>query len=720
MISGGTARRFSRIGYDRLVIVALLVATVLPTALIGTVASQQLSRGLEADVEERVGRAIAVVEGLLERELRDLDERARSYAGWPVLGTLALDRDHETIRHDILEFLVQRGTVDAAAVVIGGQTLASGMDVTDVLAEPLDTSGPTVDVRFTADGAAFQAVAHRLTVPVSPRRPTAPPDRVVLARRIDARFAADARRLTGFEVALLGPSGQLVVATDPTIMSRLSVDSTGAGQPRPGSGLAVGSLPLGDGSDEAAIVLVAESAALQVAAGQLPGVLLIGLIVTGLAAPAVAFGLATVLRARLRGVHDGMIAIAEGRVPPTRPEIEGDDVARLGAGLDRLVRALDHREHLLERSLDLAAALSPADAEDRIVRQATADAAALFGLEACRIEEGGDRASASDEAAAAADVADAEVVRVPLTLDPRDRSRLVGQRSARNPWTEADRAQFQVLALLIGNVLRDARLYASAADVASRLDRINRMQRVFLRSVSHNLRTPLTTIGLAAEDLAAADVQDDFHRQRIEAIRVARKRLERQVEELLVLSRIDAGTLELEPEALRLGSLVRRVWGELGLARPFELVDATDGAFAVGDIRALEQVVWIVLDNAARYAPTGLIRAVVSTASGRRDRIPDRISLTIEDEGPGVRHSERVRIFRRFARGSASSGQEGTGLGLAIARSLLRGMDGTIRYRAGELGGAAFVITLPAEPGTVGMGAASSASRVPEVSIGRS
>jgi signal transduction histidine kinase len=147
----------------------------------------------------------------------------------------------------------------------------------------------------------------------------------------------------------------------------------------------------------------------------------------------------------------------------------------------------------------------------------------------------------------------------------------------------------------------------------------------------------------------------------------------------------------VEEEPVAPEPIIQRVWGSLGSDRPFRMEDRTDGMVAVADRAALEQVAWMLLDNALKYAPTGAI-AVTLEPDG-----PARVAITVWDQGPGIVPEERARVFRRFERGSSSEGMEGTGLGLDVARGLVRAMGGTIRYVPNPNGGAGFRFTVPGE-----------------------
>ena len=141
---------------------------------------------------------------------------------------------------------------------------------------------------------------------------------------------------------------------------------------------------------------------------------------------------------------------------------------------------------------------------------------------------------------------------------------------------------------------------------------------------------------------------------------------------------------------------VRRAWDALGAsAVPFELEDASEGWLAIADPDQLDQVLWALLDNSARYAGGAAVRARVAPRPEE-----GRVGVTIADDGPGVKPEDRDRIFERYERGAAGAGAEGTGLGLYVSRQLCQAMGGDLFLEPADpaRSGAAFTIVLPGEP----------------------
>jgi two-component system, OmpR family, sensor histidine kinase KdpD len=214
--------------------------------------------------------------------------------------------------------------------------------------------------------------------------------------------------------------------------------------------------------------------------------------------------------------------------------------------------------------------------------------------------------------------------------------------------------------------------------------------------LSHELRSPITTIHLGAKVLRSPDVGEPVREAVIEAVDVEAFRLLRVVEDLLVVVRHDAGasTLRVEPILVqrRLDDLV---WSdEAAVADVPVRYRMEPGLPAVmADEEALGHALRNLLTNAATHgagdAPTEVVVEVVGPW----------LEIAVLDRGPGVDPTETERLFRPFYRSLRAGGVTGAGLGLAAARRLARAMGGDLVASAREGGGAAFTIRLPlAEP----------------------
>ncbi len=226
-------------------------------------------------------------------------------------------------------------------------------------------------------------------------------------------------------------------------------------------------------------------------------------------------------------------------------------------------------------------------------------------------------------------------------------------------------------------------------------ERIERDAR-FASDVSHELRSPLTTLSASIEVLQGRRADMPERAQAALDLLVADvQRFQSMVEDLLEISRFDAGAARLDVEPVRIGELVLHAIGTAGAGDvPIELAEDADDLVVPADKRRLVRVLANLLDNAERHAG-GATRIAV-------DRIDGGVRIAVEDAGPGVDPEDRERVFERFSRGSAagrrgSGGGDGVGLGLALVREHIALHGGTVRVEDRPDGqrGARFVIELP-------------------------
>ena len=245
----------------------------------------------------------------------------------------------------------------------------------------------------------------------------------------------------------------------------------------------------------------------------------------------------------------------------------------------------------------------------------------------------------------------------------------------------------------------EARTLAEAFDhMLDRLDDAFSRQRQFVSDASHELRTPLTAIRGQLEVLASGADPGAAEVRRVErVVLIEMGRIERLVDDLLVLARLDEEA-PLEVERIRLAPFLR------GIAEDESLGGVTIGELASGTLNAdpdrLTQVVRNLIDNARRHAgPEGQV-AISAEAHG------SRLTIRVDDDGPGITPGERERVFDRFHRGGDMARDRhsgGSGLGLAIARSIVELHGGRIWIERSPLGGARAAFELDRfepQPGT--------------------
>ncbi len=233
-------------------------------------------------------------------------------------------------------------------------------------------------------------------------------------------------------------------------------------------------------------------------------------------------------------------------------------------------------------------------------------------------------------------------------------------------------------------------------DRARILAETEKLRSALLSSLSHDLRTPLSSILGAATSLQGqAEAFDAASRAGlVSTIRDEAERMNRFVNNLLDMTRIESGALTPKREIVDLADAVGTALNRMARTLVEHRVDVdmpADLPMVRGDFMLLEQVVANLLDNAAKYAPPG------STITLRGLRGADGILLTVADEGPGIPADRLQLVFDKFYRVHATDRQRaGTGLGLAICRGFIEAMGGTIvAANRRDRSGAVFAVTVP-------------------------
>jgi two-component system sensor histidine kinase KdpD len=250
------------------------------------------------------------------------------------------------------------------------------------------------------------------------------------------------------------------------------------------------------------------------------------------------------------------------------------------------------------------------------------------------------------------------------------------------------------------------------------LRRADTVKTALLRAVSHDLRSPLTAISAASEAIGSPSLSDAEREELAAVIQEETRRLSRLVDNLLDLSRLEAGAAEPRREWTSVEELVRAAVRELGAApEAFALSIDRDLPLVRLDPAQMERALVNVLENARRHSgghPVSVrARAVRSLARAPRgsshddaDRdhadgpkpAGDRIIVRVVDRGPGIPPAQLERVFEPFYRaGSATGGHRGSGLGLAIARGFTEANAGSLHVESLPGQGATFVFELPLE-----------------------
>ena len=233
-----------------------------------------------------------------------------------------------------------------------------------------------------------------------------------------------------------------------------------------------------------------------------------------------------------------------------------------------------------------------------------------------------------------------------------------------------------------------------AALETSRLKRMLEAQRRdHVAMLVHDLRHPLSSLGLIAEVLEAEDLPGPDRQSVVAQMRAMCSEMARLVDGVLVASRLEAGVFAVEPRVVRLGAIVEpmlAVFTPVAARRRVAL--AFEGALDAqvrADPQKLRQALDNLVANALKFTPRGGRVRVRVWREGAQE------IFEIADSGPGIAAAERATIFDRYRQGARGRAAGGAGLGLAIARGIAEAHLGTISVTTGDLGGAAFRIVLP-------------------------
>ncbi len=243
-------------------------------------------------------------------------------------------------------------------------------------------------------------------------------------------------------------------------------------------------------------------------------------------------------------------------------------------------------------------------------------------------------------------------------------------------------------------------------DMADRLEntlddltRSEQMRREFVANVSHELRTPITSIRSYAETLESDPQMPPATRQRfLEVILNESDRMTKIVQDLLTLSRFDAGSIEFSFRSFSFEKSVRDVYSAMLIAarerrHDFSLEFRTPVPEIVGDRARVEQVLINMVSNAIKYTKDG---GVIKMTAGAKD---GWVWCTVRDNGVGIPKEDVDKVFDRFYRVDKARSREsgGTGLGLSIAREIVQRHDGVIELTSRLGKGTAITVRLPAE-----------------------
>jgi len=257
------------------------------------------------------------------------------------------------------------------------------------------------------------------------------------------------------------------------------------------------------------------------------------------------------------------------------------------------------------------------------------------------------------------------------------------------PVLATQRRLLPALASLLGVAIERETLAREALE-AEALRRSDTIKTAVIQAVSHDLRTPLATIEQALDGLESGELAltDDDRAALLETIRAEHGRLKRLVENLLDLSRLQAGA-ETHPELWTADELVAQALEELGRPERVTVTTLPDAPPVRVDAAQIQRALVNLLENALRLSPPDEPVNVRVTATRKE------VLVRVTDHGPGVPESERERIFEPFHRIEGRPRERGAGLGLAIARGFAAANGGRLWLESREGQGASFVLALP-------------------------
>jgi two-component system, OmpR family, sensor histidine kinase KdpD len=258
-------------------------------------------------------------------------------------------------------------------------------------------------------------------------------------------------------------------------------------------------------------------------------------------------------------------------------------------------------------------------------------------------------------------------------------------------WSRAD-ADRVIRAL--SDLVALAQERAHIADTAAESEATRRAdvaKTAIMHSISHDLRTPLTAISTAAGALREHGLSEDDRTELASVVSTESDRLERMVADLLDLSRIEAGAVNPQTDWCDLNDTIARAAEHVRLQRgdlPIQIDLAGDLPLVRADSAQLERVFTNLIDNAAKFSPTGKpveVRGICANG---------RVTIRVVDHGRGIPAGQQAQIFKPFVRGRDA--QPGSGLGLAICRGFVEANGGRIALQSRGREGSAFAVSFPA------------------------
>jgi signal transduction histidine kinase len=496
-----------------------------------------------------------------------------------------------------------------------------------------------------------------------------------LGSNLDATAASRVSGLTGAGVTFFDGQGRVLASSGSGADHVPPPGPAGPSISRTATGLVVAYASIG-GPPALFVVALSQPAATGPA---LLAPLLAILVATLLLAAFLSLALGRSLFRPLSQLRETLDRLQAGDLQVQVPVESDDELGRLAASHNRLAATLAGRNRALAVVSQAFAPLSPKAGTAPFAAAAEAAAGQAFGFTAVHVQLG----SLADATPLERVPGEAFEVEAPLAMGGEVLGSIRGTLPPTRDWGEADQDLLRVLGIQLAGAIRNAELFDATAELAE-------LKNEFLRGVSHNLQTPLTSIRAFAGQLS-----EETGDQRLGIIVEQSERLSRLVAQLLTVTKIEAGTLKPQVDVFPMAALVRRAWESLGHpVSGLVLDDQATGWLAAADRDWVEQVVWALLDNALRYG--GVEPVDVRIAPTTDPAGVTHLDTTVRDHGPGIAAADKERAFERFTR-LAPGTTEGSGLGLSVARGLVEAMGGHLWLAEVEGPGAALTFSLPAE-----------------------
>lgn len=267
---------------------------------------------------------------------------------------------------------------------------------------------------------------------------------------------------------------------------------------------------------------------------------------------------------------------------------------------------------------------------------------------------------------------------------------LVGDK--KGPFTRGDLEILESVAAPAALVLNQMARYEAARTTGERMAELAELKTDFVSVVSHELRTPLTSIIGALATLQRPELMPEDPRA-IQLVDMAAKqsnRLRTLIEDLLVMSRIEADSLPVRPEYIELEPFIAELLEALQGGETISHTPSVGVEKVVADPDHLARVLTNLLENALKYGGEAEIELITSVHKGR-------IHVSVVDHGPGIPYEQHDRMFERFTQlqPHATRSKGGAGLGLSIVKGLVEAMDGEVWFEPTVGGGATFTVSIP-------------------------